>query len=94
MSYMAVLIAPDGAFVTDYHGTSTIEEVEQKLADQGSRWYFYPFHAVVTDTYIGKRKRLASVAYPFEEFKGRYLRTLTRHVASLPVETLEAILNE
>lgn len=45
--YQAILFAPDGDFVTD-HRSETKEEVIAKIADQGSRWYFYPIALVTT----------------------------------------------
>jgi hypothetical protein len=47
--YKAVLFAPDGDWVTDYAGSASVEEVQELVADQGSRWYFYPFSAVTVD---------------------------------------------
>jgi len=44
--YQAVLMAPDGDYVTD-HSADTVEEVGEAVANQGSRWIFYPFVAVV-----------------------------------------------
>lgn len=97
LNYRAILYAPDGDWVMDYE-SPTVEEVEEKLANQGSRWYFYPFHAVIvnkgyTPGYILRRQRLISVAPPFEEFQGRTVQTFKRHLQSLPESELEAILN-
>ena len=48
--YKAILFSSDGEdYVTDYHGCNTIEEVEELLANQGSRWYFYPWEFVIVD---------------------------------------------
>ena len=47
--YMAVLFAPDGDYVTDYHDSESVVVVTERLADQGSKWYFYPFEIVVRD---------------------------------------------
>ena len=44
--YQAVLVAPDGDYVTDYLA-DTVKEVEEAVADQGSRWFFYPFVVIV-----------------------------------------------
>jgi hypothetical protein len=54
---MAILMAPDGDWVSDYYGCSTKDEVWNKLDDQGSRWFFYPFHFIVVDN--GKSWRVA-----------------------------------
>ena len=94
--YKAILIAPDGDWVTDFE-RNTVEEVEQELANMGSRWYFYPFHAVIKSpgSYIRfiDRKRLVSVAWPFEDMKGMTVGTLRRMIATMPEERLEAILS-
>ena len=44
--YQAVLMAPDGDYVTDY-SADTVEDVWQGMSDGGSRWYFYPLGVVV-----------------------------------------------
>ncbi len=97
--YEAILIAADGGMVHD-HLRDTVEEVEEALADQGSRWYFYPFHCVVLSKRTGiwlnhdvKRQRLASVAPPFENFKGRTVNSLVEHIQSLTEEELYAIVS-
>jgi hypothetical protein len=50
--YQAVLFAPDGDYVTDFHGKDTVREVWDCIADMGSRWVFYPFCCVGTDKTI------------------------------------------
>jgi len=74
-----VCVAPDGDHVTE--GTfESVEEAQNRSADMGSRWYFYPFHFVVSDS--GKtvvdapdefksleRKRLSTVKRLFKEEK-------------------------
>ena len=45
--YCALLVAPDGDYVTDYYA-DTKEEVIEQLKDRGSRWFFYPFEFVIT----------------------------------------------
>ena len=44
--YEALLVAPDGAFVTDFKENS-IEKVKEDLADMGSRWFFYPYEFII-----------------------------------------------
>jgi hypothetical protein len=94
-TYKAVLFAPDGEWTTDYSGSESIEDVENLLADQGSRWYFYPFHGVIRDNGSLTRasQRLVSAAYPFEDMKGRSVKTFGRMLAETPENELEAILN-
>ena len=93
-TYKAVLFAPDGDWVTDYRESESIEAVEEALCDQGSRWYFYPFHAVIRDngSLTTSRQRLVSAAMPFEDMQGRTIKTFARMLADTPEENIEAIL--
>ena len=74
-----VCIAPDGDHVTECKDLSKWECIERSV-DMGSRWIFYPFHFVVSDS--GKtvidapdefkfleRKRLNTVKRLFKEEK-------------------------
>ena len=45
-TYQAVLVAADGDYVTD-HEYDTPDEVLEAIGNQGSRWIFYPFGAVI-----------------------------------------------
>ena len=80
--YKAVLFTVDGsAWVTDYRGSKTIEEVEELLANQGSRWFFYPWHMVIVDHGNTKMtQRVVSMVWPFEYLKGRNLKTIQREL--------------
>jgi hypothetical protein len=92
--YKAVLFSADGDWVVDYSGTKTIEEVQERLADQGSRWYFYPFHAVITDRGLLTRdtQRLVDVAWPFEMLAGKTIATMSKVIADTPEAVLADIL--
>ena len=65
--YMAVLLSADGECVTDYRHSESIEEVQECLADMGSRWYFYPLHVIVrdypTNIYRTSHRRILSIDY-------------------------------
>lgn len=91
--YKAVLFAPDGDWVTD-HRADTVDEVHERLADQGSRWFFYPFVAVIVDhgAVTTATQRIVDVAEPWEDMKGVTIRTFGRMLADTPTETLAAIL--
>jgi hypothetical protein len=80
--YKAVLIAPDGDWVTDFRECESIDEVYDRLNDMGSRWFFYPFHGVIIDHggLTTSRQRLVSVAPPLEEFKGKTVKTLSKYL--------------
>jgi hypothetical protein len=94
--YKAVLFAPDGDWVTDFRGSESIREVQENLADMGSRWIFYPFHAVIVDrgsSLQNSRQKLVDVAYPFEDMKGRTIYTFSKFIADYPREELEMLLS-
>ncbi len=70
MKYKAILFNPDGSYVTDYSNGSSIEDIWSLIADQGSKWIFYPICFVATDkTIVGvpegaeivKNKRIKTV---------------------------------
>ncbi len=92
--YRAVLFAPDGDWVTDYPRDS-IEEVQEALADQCSRWYFYPFHGVIRCKagLLRSSSRLVDVAPPFEHLAGRSIGTMGSTIAAMPEYELEAIVS-
>jgi len=82
--YEALLVAPDGAFVTDFR-ENTIEEVGKDIANMGSRWFFYPYVFIteahegslirgekyrdVDSTFLNKTK-IVDAPEPFEFMKG------------------------
>lgn len=98
--YRAVLIAPDGDVTTDYRGSETVEAVELALADQGSKHYFFPFHAVVIDhggSLTEKanllRQKVQSAAWPFDGLEGRRLGTLVKRITALSEGEMQEILD-
>jgi hypothetical protein len=74
MKYKALLVTPDGDWVTDYWGCDTKHEVIEKLENQGSRWFFYPFQFVITDGagrhYTKLTQRIVDASFPYEHLKG------------------------
>lgn len=92
--YAGLLVARDGDWVVDYE-SDTVEEVQNKLADQGSRWYFYPFHAVIkaqAHIYTG-RGRIIDAAPPFEHMKGKSIKTLVAMISDLSDDEIEGVLS-
>ncbi len=73
--YKALLVAPDGDYVTDYHGSRSIDEVWVQLAAMGSRWFFYPIRFVVVDK---KQARLKADWRPYV--------TRSRYAPAVPPE--------
>ena len=63
-SFKAVLIAPDGASVTDFRNCNTVKECEDKIADMGSRWIFYPYVLVVNEV----TEKVRATNYSFLDF--------------------------
>jgi len=92
--YKAILFAPDGDWVTDYRDCKTIAEVEDKLADQGSRWYFYQFHGVIVDhgPVVTRAQRLVSCAPPFSQWKGCRISTLSKVIEDLTDDELRMLI--
>lgn len=50
------MFSPDGDYVTDFR-CKTIEEVWKKINYTGSRWFFYPFAAVIKDNGITTQRQ-------------------------------------
>lgn len=92
--YKGVLFAPDGDWVFDYRQSPCIEYVEECFADQGSKWYFYPFHAVIVDhgPLVDKTARIVSAAEPFEHMKGSTIGKFSEMLKSMPEDELRMIL--
>jgi hypothetical protein len=93
-TYKSVQFAPDGDWIVDYRGCSSVEEVWDLVADQGSRWYFYPFPAVIVDRgdLTKGTQRIVDACWPFEYLRGRTIRTMGREIAEHP-ELVEAVLS-
>lgn len=82
--YKAILFALDGDWVTDYRGCETKFEVEQHLANQGSRWFFYPIEFVIVDkgplTTMNQRI-VAAPDFPweFKSFEGKTIGSVRKY---------------
>ncbi len=91
--YKGILFAPDGGWVTDF-SADTKEEVTNKLADRGSRWYFYPFEGIITDRgrLTTGRQRLVDVAPNLpRKLVGKCISTVSNYLKGLPEEELYAM---
>lgn len=87
--YKAALLAPDGAWVTD-HLSATVAEVEEKVANQGSRWFFYPWAVVIRHRGALTTGNVRIVAAPdeFADFVGRPLRALSQFLLNTEGRTV------
>ena len=82
-NYQALLISTDGKdYVLDFHNQNTVNDVWDKIADMGSKWFFYPLCFVITDdnTAIRSkvdilRKRIIDTPEHFEEYKNVTVKT-------------------
>ena len=82
--FKLVCMAFDGATVKDSIGT--LEDCQNRSADMGSKWYFYPFHFIVTttiseiviETGSGIIDTRTDEAYQSKLFKGRRLSTVQK----------------
>ena len=87
IKYRAVLFSPDGDWVTDFEG-ETKEDVQEMLADRGSRWYFYPFEAIIRDGVtvptISSRNRLVDALEPLDAFIGKSIKSASRFLRDNP----------
>jgi hypothetical protein len=48
--YQLICMSFDGAYVKEFHNFQTIDQAWRYSNDMGSRWYFYPFHFVTTES--------------------------------------------
>ena len=79
--YKAVLFALDGDYVTDYP-SKTKEEVQEKLADRGSRWFFYPLEAIITDRGWSsiKNQRVVETWEPLDCMVGKSIKSTAQFI--------------
>lgn len=80
--YQSLQVSPDGEdYITDYQ-EPTVDAVWDRIADQGSRWYFYPLPFVITAGGSGiPRKRIIAAPDGFEHLRGLTVRTAMRAIA-------------
>jgi len=80
-TYKAVLFSPDGDWVVDYGNCETKEQVIDRLANRGSRWYFFPFEGIILDKggLTTANQRLLDVAPNLpRELVGKSIKTVKR----------------
>lgn len=80
--YKLICMAFDGEYVTEGE-FKTIDEAWERSEDMGSRWFFYPFHFVLTSS----GKTIADSPYGIEFLKGKRLSSVIRLFA----ETSKAV---
>ena len=77
--YKAILFTVDGDWVTDFSG-ETIDEVENKLADRGSLWYFYPIEGVMryTGSLTSPDEKVIKMYPPFDFLSRKTIREISK----------------
>lgn len=81
-TYNLICMSFDGSFVNDSTHT-TIDSAENMSAEMGSKWYFYPFHFIVSGSTIketGAGLINIETHKPYLEilFKGKRLKTVVK----------------
>ena len=71
----------DGEFKTERPDFQTTEQAWEYSGDLGSKWYFYPFHFVVTESL----KTIVAAPDRMEELVGRRLKTVVKLFATVQV---------
>ena len=84
--YGAILFATDGSWVIDHQYCGSVGEVWEKLENQGSRWFFYPLHAVITTnrSYVTTRQRIVDACDALSHCRGGSIRYTRFWIAQHP----------
>jgi hypothetical protein len=64
--YQLIVMSFDGEYKREFHDFATIEAAWEYSNGMGSRWYFFPFHFVTTES----GKTIADAPHPFENLIG------------------------
>jgi hypothetical protein len=78
MSYKLIVMGFDGQYQTEGEFNS-VSEAWDRSNDMGSRWYFYPWHFVLSES----GKTIASAPDMLQRFKGKKLSTVIPRFSAL-----------
>ena len=70
--FKLICMSFDGGYRMEWPEFKTVEKAWQYSNDMGSRWYFYPFHFVVT----ASGKTIADAPEMFAHLKGKRVTTV------------------
>lgn len=73
-NYQLICMSFDGEYVKEFHNFESIQDAWSYSNDMGSRWYFYPFHFVVTES----GKTIVDTPYGFENLKGERVKYVSK----------------
>jgi len=77
--YKLICMSFDGDYQTERPAFDTIQEAWEYSEDLGSKWYFYPFHFVTTES----AKTVRATPELMEHLNGVRVKELARHFASV-----------
>lgn len=72
--YKLILMSFDGEYQRERPEFETVQDAWEYANDLGSKWFFYPFPFVVSES----GKTIIASALPFGEGEGRRVKTIQR----------------
>ena len=73
--YNLICMAFDGDYVTEKTGFDSVDSAWKRSNDMGSRWYFYPFHFVTSESGM----TVIDAGHGLESFKGKRVNTVVKN---------------
>ena len=80
--YEALLVAPDGAYVTDFR-EDLIERVKEDLINNSDKWFFYPYEFII-EVHKGLnilKRKIIDAPEGFEFMKGWTVGRVIKRIA-------------
>ena len=77
--YNLICMGFDGDYVTEKTGFDSVDSAWKRSNDMGSRWYFYPFHFVTSES----GQTIIDTGQGLESFKGKQVKTVTKAFKSM-----------
>jgi len=74
VSYKLICMAFDGDYQTERPEFESVEDAREYSGDLGSKWYFYPFHFVVS----ASGKTIVDASFPLDVLKGKRVSTVAK----------------
>ena len=74
MKYKLICMSFDGEYKTESPEFNEIQEAWNYSNDLGSKWFFYPFHFVVSES----GKTIKDCPYPLDVFINRRVETVSK----------------
>lgn len=78
MKYKLICMSFDGDYVTERPEFETLEAAWEYNDDMGSKWFFYPFRFVVTES----GKTIVDAPFPLDDLDGRRVATVRKLFAA------------